>query len=133
MAALAFGGRIGESKTYLTGGEGGPSPEITLSTSTLTPSAFVGDDATSDSFTVDNTGLGILEYAITDDVAWLACSPTSGTSTGEADTITVTYTTSALSIGTYNATITVADPDASNNPQTIAVTLTISDSEVIPD
>ena len=102
------------------------SPTIALSPTTLSPSCSQGSNAASQTFTVQNTGGGMLSYTISDNVTWLACSPAGGTSTGEADTITVTYTTSSLSAGTYNGTITVSDPNATNNPQTIAVTLTVS-------
>ena len=38
---------------------------------------------------------------------------------------TVEKTSSGLVVGTYNASISVADANASNSPQTIAVTSTI--------
>jgi hypothetical protein len=60
-----------------------------------------------------------------EDADWLSVDPDSGTSTGEADTITVSYTTSELPEGTQETTITVNDPSAANNPQTIDVILTI--------
>lgn len=100
-------------------------PTITRSPSTLTPSCAAGTDATSQSFTIQNTGGSTLSYTISDDQTWLSETPTSGTSTGEVDTITVDYATSGLSAGTYNATITISDANATNNPQTIAVTLTV--------
>jgi len=106
------------------------SPTIALSPTTLSPSCSQGSNAASQTFTVQNTGGGMLSYTISDNVTWLACSPAGGTSTGEADTITVTYTTSSLSAGTYNGTITVSDPNATNNPQTIAVTLTVNASKL---
>lgn len=101
-------------------------PTITLSPATLTPSCEQGSNAASQTFTVQNTGGSTLSYSISDNQTWLSVTPASGTSTGEADTITVNYATSGLSAGTYNATITVSDPNATNNPQTIAVTLTVS-------
>ncbi|MDM8007429.1 MAG: DUF5010 C-terminal domain-containing protein [Phycisphaerae bacterium] len=104
-------------------------PTINRSPSTLAPSCTAGSNASSQTFTVANSGGGTLSYTITDNVSWLSCSPTSGTSTGEADTITVTYATSGLSAGTYYGTITISDPNASNNPQTIAVTLTVNSSK----
>jgi len=107
-----------------------PPPTITRSPSTLSPSCNQGSNAASQNFTVQNTGGGTLSYAISDNVTWLSCSPTSGTSTGEADTITVTYSTSGLSAGTYNGTITISDPNATNNPQTVAVTLTVNSSKL---
>ncbi len=113
---------------------GGPAaPVITRSPATLTPSCAQGSNASNQTFTVQNTGDGTLSYSITDNVTWLSCSPTSGTGTGEADTITVTYATSGLAVGTYNATITISDPNATNNPQTIGVTLTVNKKTVAED
>ncbi len=103
-----------------------PPPAIALNPSTLSPSADEGTSPANDSFTVQNSGGGTLYYSITDNVGWLSVSPSSGDSTGEQDTISVQYSTSGLSAGTHNATITVSDSGASNNPQTIAVTLTIN-------
>ncbi len=103
-----------------------PQPTIGLSVATLTPSAEEGNNASAESFTIQNTGSVTLNYTLSDDASWLSLSPTSGSSTGEADTINVTYATSGLSAGTYYATITATDSAATNNPQTIAVTLTIT-------
>jgi len=72
-----------------------------------------------------NSGGGTLSYAIDDDAAWLSCGPSSGSSEGEHDTITVSYNTSALEQGTYHATITISDPNAGNTPQQVEVTLTV--------
>jgi len=108
-------------------------PFITRSPAVLTPEVVEGNDATSASFTVENTGVGTLEYTITDNVSWLSVSPTSGTSTGEEDTITVNYDTDALDVGEYPATITISDVDAANNPVTIGVTLTVTASQTPPD
>ncbi len=99
---------------------------ISRSPSSLAPSCTQGSNASNQTFTVSNSGGGMLSYSISDNVSWLSCSPASGTSTGEVDTITVTYSTSSLSAGTYNGTITISDPNATNNPQTIAVALTVS-------
>jgi hypothetical protein len=115
---------IAELASLKTGSD--PSPTIALSTSTLSPQCDEGSNAPADDFTVSNSGLAMLSYSVSDNQGWLSVSPTSGTSTGEADTITVTYSTSGLSAGTHNATITVSDANATNNPQTIAVTLTVN-------
>ncbi len=105
----------------------GPLPTINRSPATLSPSGVAGLNAGSQSFTVANSGGGTLSFSIIDDAGWMTLSPTSETSTGPTDikTITVTYTTSGLAIGTYNGTITIADSNATNTPQTLAVTLTV--------
>ncbi len=102
-------------------------PAIALDKTTLSPTVTVGQDAADDTFQVWDTGDVALDYTVSDDAAWLSVAPTSGTSTGTGDkqSHTVSYDTSALAAGTYTGHITVADAAASNSPQTIAVSLTV--------
>jgi len=99
--------------------------ELAVSPTVLTPSCIQGTDAVSESFEVWNIGGGTLDYTVSESLSWLSCTPASGTSTGEHDTITVNYTTAGLAPGTYNGTITVTGSGASGSPQTVAVTLTV--------
>lgn len=57
---------------------------------------------------------------------------TAGSSTGEADAITVNYDVAGLSPATYSAVITISAAGASNSPQTVAVTLVV-EPEPPPD
>ncbi|MBN2092957.1 hypothetical protein JW964_25265, partial [candidate division KSB1 bacterium] len=98
---------------------------------TLTNGCPLGSDAPSQNFEVWNSGNSTLTYTISDNVSWLSCTPTNGTSTGEHDNVTVNYSSAGLSAGTYNATITINASGATNSPQTIPVTLTISQSPII--
>jgi len=107
---------------------GSGTPTIELSTEALNPAATEGSSPANDSFTVRNSGTGTLDYTVSDDVSWLSVSPSSGTSTGETNTVTVSYNTDSLDDGPYSATITVSDPDATNDSQTIDVSLTITAS-----
>ncbi len=106
-----------------------PHPTIDLSTNNISASCIEGHNASSSSFTVSNSGSGTLNYTISDNADWLSCSPSSGTSTGEADTILVNYNTSNLNPGNYSATITISDPNATNNPQTINVSLSVTEQQ----
>jgi Viral BACON domain/Fibronectin type III domain len=99
------------------------SPVISLSPASLSTSCNQGWSASKQSFQVSNSGGGTLSYSITDDASWLSCSPTSGSGSG---TITVSYNTSKLAVGTYSATITIGAAGAGNSPQTIPVKLTVS-------
>lgn len=104
-------------------------PTITKSVTTLSPSATQGSNASSQTFTVGNSGTAALNYTISKTQTWIASvAPASGAIAvgGANQTITVTYNTSALAAGTYNDTITITDANATNNPQTIAVTLTVN-------
>jgi acid phosphatase len=103
-----------------------PSPKsIVRLPASFSRSVHVGNSPTDDSFTIQNGGAGTLNYSITDDAAWLDENPVSGTASCEVDTITVSYSTASLAQGNYSATITITDADASNSPQTIAISLTV--------
>ncbi len=106
---------------------------IALDKTTLSPTVTVGQDAADDTFQVWDTGDVALDYTVTDDVAWLSVAPTSGTSSGAGDkqSHTVSYDTSGLSAGTYTGHISVADPSASNTPQSITVSLTVQTAAAI--
>ncbi|MGB9587293.1 MAG: malectin domain-containing carbohydrate-binding protein, partial [Armatimonadota bacterium] len=113
----------------ITGPGGTPPPTVPIigiSPNSLSPSCVIGANAPSQAFSVENTGSGILNYSISDNATWLSVSPNSGSSSGEQDVITVNYSTSGLGVGTYNATITVSDSNAANNPQTISVELKVN-------
>ncbi len=104
-------------------------PRISLSPTLITRTVRIGQNLPNDTFTVTNTGVGTLNYQVTDNQTWLLKSPTTGSSTGEQDTITISYAVSQLSVGTYQAVIQVSDngssPAASNSPQTVTVTVTV--------
>ena len=103
-----------------------PVPELALSVETLNSQVPGGEQAGAQAFEVWNSGRGELEYSITDDADWLRVSPPGGTSSNAARTThQVDFDTAGLAAGVYNAVITVSDTDASNDPQTIAVTLEV--------
>ncbi|UCD84576.1 MAG: S8 family serine peptidase [Deltaproteobacteria bacterium] len=66
------------------------------------------------------------------DVLWLSESPTTGTVTpGGSEDITVTYTATDLSPGTYSASLIVNNNDPNDNPVAVPVTLTVTPSPAI--
>ena len=101
-------------------------PAILLSPSSFSPTAVEGQNAPDNVFLVSNSGGGILRYSLSDDSDWLSVSPVSGNSTGESDPTTITYNTTGLTSGSYNTTITVSDRFASNDPQKISISLTVT-------
>ena len=105
---------------------------LSVNLTSLSPGCVRGRNAASQNFTVQNTGVGTLSYSITVDAPWLAVTPTSGTSTGEEDSITVNYATRGLAPGKYNATITISAPGATGAPKTIAVTLAVKPTLMTP-
>ncbi|MGQ9650794.1 MAG: BACON domain-containing protein [Phycisphaerae bacterium] len=100
-------------------------PTIACSVSKLSSSCVRGTDAQSESFTVRNGSGGVLKFSLSTNQTWLFLSPTEGTSSGEDKTITINYATSRLEPGIHHATIDIVDPAATNNPQRIAVTLSV--------
>jgi len=102
-------------------------PQIWTSTSSLSFSAKEGGaNPSSKSFSVKNSGEGTLNYTISDDAAWLSVSPTGGSSSGGENRHTVSVDIDDLSEGSYSGTITITDPDASNSPQEVNVSLEIA-------
>ena len=106
----------------------GDVPEISCSPSSM---LFI-DDGSADGFLsrtlqIQNTGNGTLNYSISDDAAWLSVSPTSGTSTGNMQSHTVSVNISGLPQKTHNASITIASLGAINSPHIVPVTLIIPD------
>ena len=103
-----------------------PPAILTLSTTSLTGAAVQAQASATASFTVRNSGGGTLTYSLGDSAGWLALSPASGTSTGEADTIQVTMDPASLAPGSYSATITATATGATGSPATITVAFTVN-------
>ena len=103
-------------------------PEISVVPSSLTFSGKEGgSNPSSQSIVIKNSGKGTLDYTISDDADWFGVSPGSGSSTGNENAHAVSVNTSGLGSGTYSGTITISSSNASNSPQTVGVTLTISE------
>ena len=103
-------------------------PMIALSTSFLPFTALPGGaNPATQAVTISNFGSGTLNWtAITITASGgdcLSVSPMAGTGTG---TVTVSANIAGLATGTYNGSIQVAAVGATNTPQTISVTLTIT-------
>jgi len=108
-----------------------PPPEISISPGTLGFAAQSGGaNPSAQNIVIRNSGQSTLNYSITDDAAWLEVSPSSGTSAGENKTHSVSVMSGGLAEGNYSATITVSDPNATNSPQSVAVSLNVS--KVVP-
>jgi len=90
----------------------------------LTPTCWEGTDASSDTVGLHSMG-STVSYTISDNATWLSVSPSSGTSTGPDDPQwhTVSYSTSGLSLGAYQAIITV---HGFSNELSWLVTLTVT-------
>jgi hypothetical protein len=101
----------------------GNNPEISLSRTTFLFGAYGQAAKTgSQTFLINNTGNGTLNWSASTNKSWLGCSPGSGT---DAGAVTISVDPSGLSSNTYTGKVTVSDSNAVNSPQTVSVTLNV--------
>jgi hypothetical protein len=102
-----------------------PDAPIVLNPTHFMHTAYLATGLSDDVFTVASGGADTLSYSVEPDVPWLNLEPVSGSSSGEADPITVSYDLAGLSPGEYVGTIKVRSNDAYNSPQVVTAQLTI--------
>jgi len=72
---------------------------------------------------IRNSSSGTLNYQVAKSTDWLSVTPTSGSSAGEWDSISVSINYPGVLTATQTGTITVTSSEASNSPQTVTVFL----------
>jgi len=99
---------------------GGPTEEnltVTIPpTIGYSPSSFSftatqgGVNPPSQTLSISNSGVNptAMGWSVTDDAPWLSLSPASGSSSGEADSVTLSVDISGMAAGSYSATITIS-------------------------
>ena len=104
-----------------------PVPSIQLSPTALSFSGSAGGaNPTAQLINLTNPTGGTLSWNLSDNAAWLSLSAASGTTTIETDSVTASVNLAGLAAGTYAAAITISATGATNAPQMIPVSLTIS-------
>jgi hypothetical protein len=78
---------------------------------------------------ISNVGISALNWQVSESSSWLDVTPTSGQATAEIDVVVVSVNISGLAPNTYNTQLTITDPNATNSPQTVNVTLTVGPIE----
>jgi hypothetical protein len=78
--------------------------------------------------TISNAGGGTLDWTATASASWLRVSPASGRGEGAVVIGYDTYNYPYVSPGSYVATVTISDPNASNNPRKVLVNLKVGSS-----
>lgn len=101
-------------------------PVIELSQTQFNFIAEIGENPADQVLTVSNIGGGTLDWQVSESCSWLTVEPNSGSSTGETDDVNLSVDISGLSAGNYYCALTISDPNAENNPQTVAVNLQLS-------
>jgi len=100
-------------------------PVLAANVAAVAVTVTEGKNAETRAVRIRNAGGGILEYAVSDDAAWLAVSPTNAASTTFENPHILSFDTAGLGTGTHNATITITGAAATNSPLAIPVTLTV--------
>lgn len=90
-------------------------------------SAAPGGTAANQTFRVWAQGNGSISYTITENppVSWLSVTPATGTSSGEKDTVTLSFNPAGLPIGRHKTDLRISAPSAINSPVTIPVELLV--------
>ena len=104
-------------------------PNIAVSSSSFSFIALEegGDNPPNQTLDIWNSGIDTITWSVADNVDWLSLSPTSGSSTGEHNSVTLSVDITGLATGSYSATITITAPEASNSPQTVSVSLSVGE------
>lgn len=104
-----------------------PVPSIQLTPTTLSFSGSAGGtNPTAQLISLTNPTGGTLSWSLSDNAAWLSLSTVSGTTTTETDSVSASVNLAGLAAGTYTAAITISAAGATNTPQIIPVSLTVS-------
>lgn len=129
IAAVNVSGEVGAVTTVsVVTPAGNPIPAMSVSRDRFNFGYIVGGNTPpSQSLTLSNTGAGALIWNAVADVSWVSCTPASGTN---GAVVSVNIDPTDLASGAYSGTITISSPDPRtiNAPQTIAVYLTVKNS-----
>jgi glucose/arabinose dehydrogenase len=99
-------------------------PALSVSPAALTFTATEGGAAPpAQSLAVANTGGGTVNFTTSDDAAWLAASPGSGTAPAS---VSVSVNPAGLTRGTYSGSVRIDAPGATGAPRTVPVSLTVN-------
>ena len=108
-------------------------PESTNGGIALSPSSLAfagvygGASPAGQAFAVSNVGSTAFTWTGTVSAAWLSCVPPGGTvDTGSSTEVTASVDSSGMAAGVYTANLAIASANATNSPQTLSVTVTVS-------
>ncbi|MCU0289809.1 MAG: SBBP repeat-containing protein, partial [Acidobacteria bacterium] len=100
-------------------------PAIQLSRSTLDFSAVSGVHTGVQSFYINNSGGGSLNWTASTSGSWLSVDSSSGSANA---LVNVSVDPTGLAVGSTTGIITITDPGAENSPQTVAVSIMVRDA-----
>lgn len=131
---IAIADRYGRYQTesvavslIVSGGVTTPTPSMLLNPASLSFSGTVGGtNPLAKTMNLVNPTGGTLTWNMTESTAWLALNTAAGTTTTETDQVSASVSIQGLAAGTYSTFITVTASGATNSPQQIPVSLTLS-------
>lgn len=104
-----------------------PTPSMLLNPASLSFSGIVGGtNPLAKTMNLVNPTGGTLTWSMTESAAWLALNTAAGTTTTETDQVSASVSIQGLAAGTYNTVIAITASGATNSPQQIPVSLTLS-------
>ncbi len=103
-----------------------PPPEIAPRPDRMTFQVILGSSPGAQTLNVGNSGEGTLSYSLEWDAGWMSINPASGSTKDIERKHTVSVDSASMGIGTYHGTILIRDPNATNNPSSVPVTLDIT-------
>lgn len=112
-----------------------PQPALSVSPLSVAFNTTVGVNPGDPVLTIANTGPAnsVLNWSAVSSALWIGLSQASGTVAGGSSTdVVVGADVSGLGVGTYQGTIEISDPIASNSPQSVDVTLNITEPPPAP-
>jgi hypothetical protein len=109
-----------------------PAAVIDLGRTALNFDVLEGSNPASQTFSITNGGGLTLNWVATEQRTWMEVQPVLGSlAPGASVTVTVTVLSEGLDANTYTGNITIEDENASNSPQTVAVSLTVAPVPII--
>ncbi len=118
---------VSTSSTSTTSTSSATTPSISLNPISLSFSGTAsGANPLAQTINLLNPTGGTLSWTLTESAPWLALNITTGTTTTEVDQVSASVGISGLSAGTYSTIISVTASGATNSPQQIPVSLTLS-------
>ena len=101
-----------------------PTPTIGLSATAFSFTAVQGGgNPSSQTLNISNTGASTLNWTVAENASWLTPSVAGGTGSGS---VALNVNTTGMAAGTYTTPLTIAATGATNTPQTVMVTLTLT-------
>ena len=107
-------------------------PTISVSTTNISAATLQGSNAAPTTIEIWNGGFSALAFSLVETSAWLNVTPTSGTSTGDVQQITVQFASASLAPGIYQDTLIVTNTTGDTPSVSIPVTLTVFDEVATP-